>query len=74
LRIEGYVIELFSSDAANCHWGCSGAWGQFAVAEVPEPGSLALLLACLAALLARRAAGGGRSVPSAAQHLDIPPT
>lgn len=53
LRIGAGVVDLFSSDADNCYWGCSGAEGQFVAADVPEPGSLALFaLACLAAGLA----------------------
>lgn len=53
LRIGGNLIALFTSDADNCYWGCSGAQGQFVAAEVPEPGSLALFaLACVAAALA----------------------
>lgn len=53
LRIGGSVIEWFSSDTNNCYFGCAGAQGQFLAAEVPEPGSWALLaLAVLAALMA----------------------
>lgn len=55
LRISADLVELFTSDADNCYWGCSGAQGQFAAAQVPEPGSLALFaLACIAAALAGR--------------------
>lgn len=53
LQIGGDVIEWFSSDYGICPAGCSGARGQFVMADVPEPGSLALLvLACLGAGLA----------------------
>jgi hypothetical protein len=53
LRIGGDAIEWFSSDADNCYFGCAGAQGRFAAADVPEPGSLALLaLALLAGLVA----------------------
>lgn len=60
LRIGGGDIEWFSSDDGICPWSCSGARGQFAAADVPESGSLGLLvLACLGAGLAslRRIAG-----------------
>jgi hypothetical protein len=55
LRINGNLIEWFSSDADACHWGCSGAEGQFLGAEVPEPATLALFaLALLGAGMAAR--------------------
>lgn len=50
LRISGEHIDWFSSDAANCYWGCSGGQGRFASAEVPEPASLGLFALALAAL------------------------
>ncbi|HEY0064261.1 MAG TPA: PEP-CTERM sorting domain-containing protein [Telluria sp.] len=44
LRIDGDLVSLFSSDTDNCLFGCSGATGAFVrAAQVPEPGSLALL-------------------------------
>lgn len=59
LRVNGNLVGLFSSDADNCYWGCSGAEGQFVAAELPEPGSAALFaLACLAAGLAATGARG----------------
>lgn len=42
LRINGNNIDWFSSDAETCYWGCSGAQGEFATADIPEPASLAL--------------------------------
>jgi hypothetical protein len=53
LRIGGNIVEWFSSDADNCYFGCAGAQGQFVAADIPEPGSLALLgLTLLASLMA----------------------
>lgn len=65
LRIGDDLIQWFSSDADNCYFGCAGAQGEFVAADVPEPGSLALLfMACLAALWAMRvSAYSGRSPP-----------
>ncbi len=61
LRIGGDVIEWFSSDADNCYFGCVGAQGRFVAAEVPVPGSLALLaLGMLAGLAASGRAPGFR--------------
>lgn len=55
LRIGGDSVDWFSSDADNCLHGCSGAQGQFAQSDVPEPASLALFgLACLGAGVAHR--------------------
>ena len=47
LRISGNNIAWFSSDADNCNLGCAGGQGQFAVNQVPEPASLALLAIAL---------------------------
>lgn len=44
LQIADGQIAYYASDSDNCYFGCSGGSGQFVrAAQVPEPGSLALL-------------------------------
>jgi hypothetical protein len=41
--VDGQIVQ-YASDSDNCFFGCSGSSGQFVrAAQVPEPGSLALL-------------------------------
>lgn len=64
LRIDGDLIQWFSSDADNCYFGCAGAQGGFRAADVAEPGTLALLfMACLAALWAMRVSAHSGKFP-----------